>query len=58
MPAVSQSQQKFIAMCEHNPQHVQGKCPNMTQEQFHEFAATPTTGLPKRKTLKHTMMGK
>jgi hypothetical protein len=38
-----------MAMCEHNPQHAQSKCPNMTQQQFHDYASTPEKGLPKRK---------
>jgi hypothetical protein len=27
MPAVSRKQQKFMAMCKHNPGKVRGKCP-------------------------------
>ncbi len=60
MPAVSQAQQKFMAICEHDPQHAQGKCPNMTHQQLHDYAATPLSGLPKHATskpLKHSMMG-
>ena len=49
MPAVSKAQQKFMAICEHDPQHAQGKCPNMSQQQFHDYAATPLTGLPNKK---------
>jgi len=37
-----------MAMCEHDPQHAEGKCPNMTHQQFHDFAATPRKGLPER----------
>jgi hypothetical protein len=49
MPATSKAQRRFMAMCEHSPQHVQGHCPNMTQQQFHDYASTPEKGLPKRK---------
>ena len=48
MPAKSKAQQQFFAICEHDPQHARGKCPKMTQKQFHDFAATPTKGLPRR----------
>lgn len=48
MPAVSKAQQRFMAMCEHDPAHANGKCPQMTQEQFHEYASTPSKGLPAR----------
>lgn len=48
MPATSKAQQQFFAICEHNPQHARGKCPKMTKAKMHEFAATPTTGLPKK----------
>ena len=48
MPATSKAQQRFFAMCEHDPQHAQGKCPNMSQEKMHEYAATPLGGLPNR----------
>ena len=46
MPAKSKAQQQFMGICEHNPQHAQGQCPDMTHQQFHDFAATPTKGLP------------
>ena len=46
--AVSQAQQQFFAICEHNPKHARGKCPKMTKAQMHEFAATPTRKLPKK----------
>lgn len=48
MPAKSKAEQQFMAICEHNPKHARGKCPNMTKQQFHEFAATPTTNLPQK----------
>ena len=50
MPAVSRAQQAFMAMCQHSPKHAKGKCPNMTKAQMHDFAATPTKGLPFKKT--------
>lgn len=37
-----------MAICEHNPKHARGECPNMTRQQFHDFAATPTKNLPAR----------
>ena len=49
MPSTSKAQQHFMAMCEHDPQHAQGQCPSMTHQQFHDFAATSTKGLPERK---------
>ena len=48
MPAVSVKQREFMAICEHDPQHAKGKCPNMTQQQFHDYASTPEAGLPMR----------
>lgn len=29
MPAVSRKQQRYMAMCAHNPTHAKGKCPSM-----------------------------
>lgn len=49
MPATSKAQQRFMAMCEHNPSHARGKCPDMTVKQFHEYASTKTKNLPKRR---------
>jgi len=46
MPSKSKAQQEFMAICEHDPQHAQGKCPDMTHQQLHDFAATPRKGLP------------
>lgn len=57
MPAKSQAQQRFMAMCEHTPKHAKGKCPNMTKQQFHDFAATPRAGLPKKLTGQAKRMG-
>ena len=49
MPAVSVKQRRFFAICEHDPQHARGKCPNMSQEKFHEYTATPEKDLPLKK---------
>ncbi len=46
MPAESRAQRRFMAMCEHHPEHARGECPDMTEEQLHEFAATKEGGLP------------
>lgn len=50
MPAVSASQQKFMAMCEKHPEHVKGDCPD--KETASEFARTPRKGLPEHKSSK------
>lgn len=42
MPAVSRKQQRFMAMCEHNPGKARGKCPS--KKVAHEFAQMPKTG--------------
>jgi len=55
MPAVSKAQRRFMGMCEHNPQHAQGKCPDMTKAQLHDFAATKEKGLPQKKTRKKSL---
>lgn len=47
MPAVSRSQQRFMAMCKHSPKHAQGECPD--EKTAGEFARTPHKGLPERK---------
>lgn len=49
MPARSVAQRKFMAACQHDPQHVKGQCPDMTRGQFQDFASTPEKGLPERK---------
>jgi hypothetical protein len=46
MPAVSQNQQKFMAICQHNPGAAKGKCPSKAVAK--EYAATKRKGLPKR----------
>lgn len=50
MPAKSKKQQALMAIAEHNPSAIQGKNKGvleMSHEQLHDFAATPTKGLPK-----------
>ncbi len=49
MSSVSKAQRRFMGLCEHDPQHAKGKCPDMTQQQFHDFASTPEKGLPQKK---------
>jgi hypothetical protein len=46
MPPVSKSQQRFMGMCAHDPQHAQGKCPSLKVAR--EFASGSTKGLPQR----------
>lgn len=46
MPAPSKASQAFFAIAEHHPEKLRGKMPNMTKSQMHDFAATPTKGLP------------
>lgn len=47
MPSTSITQRRFMAICEHDPKHAQGKCPDMTQKQFHDFSSTKESGLPR-----------
>ena len=44
MPAKSKKQQRFMAMCAHNPEEARGKCP--PKEVAKEFAETKTKNLP------------
>jgi hypothetical protein len=44
MPAKSKAQQKFMAMCEHNPEKAKGKCPS--KDVAKEFAHTSGKKLP------------
>ena len=49
MPAVSKAQQEAMAIAEHNPGKLNKgnkSMLNMTGKQLHDFAATPTKGLP------------
>lgn len=61
MPAESKAQQRFMAGCEHNPKHMEGKCPS--KKVASEFSSTDTSGLPEHKKpahdkpLKKSMMG-
>lgn len=48
MPAKSKAQQQFMAIAEHDPDKLQGEKPDMSQEQLHDFAATPTKDLPQK----------
>lgn len=54
MPAESPKQQKFMAMCAHNPKHAKGKCPSHKVSE--EFSHKPAGGYGK-KSLKSTMVG-
>ncbi len=52
MPAVSQAQQKAMAIAEHEPEKLYARNRNllkMTNQQLHDFAATKRKGLPKKK---------
>jgi len=54
MPAVSRAQQIAMAIAEHNPSKLNANNKgmlNMSHQQLHDFASTPTKGLPKRKGL-------
>lgn len=46
MPAVSQSQGRFFAMCEHMD-HPASRCPKMSKAKMHDYSSTPRKGLPK-----------
>ena len=48
MPAKSKAQQEFMAIAEHDPSKLRGKAPKMSHQQLHDFAATPTKGLPQK----------
>lgn len=52
MPSTSKSQQQAMAIAEHNPKKLYKKnrgLLNMNHQQLHDFASTPTKGLPKKK---------
>ena len=52
MPAVSQAQQKAMAIAEHDPSKLKKRnrgLLGMSHQQLHDFAATPRSGLPERK---------
>ena len=48
MPARSRAQQRFFAMCMHQPRHARGKCPDMSRTKMKEFAETKHRGLPEK----------
>jgi hypothetical protein len=47
MPAVSEKQQRFMAMCAHNPKHAAGSCPSKAVA--HEFSHKPAKGYKRKK---------
>lgn len=47
MPAYTPKQQKFMAMCKHNPGKARGKCP--PKKVAEEFSHKPAGGYRKRK---------
>jgi hypothetical protein len=52
MPATSKAQQAVMAIADHDPSKLYKKNQgvlDMSHQQLHDFASTPTTGLPKRK---------
>lgn len=52
MPAVSQAQQKLMAIAEHNPSAIKGKNKGvlkMSHQQLHDFAHTKRSSLPRYK---------
>lgn len=52
MPAVSQAEQRAMAIAEHDPKKLYKRNRSllrMTHQQLHDFAATPRTELPKKK---------
>ena len=52
MPSVSKAEQQATAIAEHSPGKLYKRnrgLLKMTGQQLHDFAATPRTGLPKRK---------
>lgn len=57
MPSESKAERRFFGWAEHNPAQAkaEGKLPDMTKAQMHDFASTPEKGLPERK--KKPMLG-
>lgn len=47
MPAISSKQQKFMAMCSHNPGKAYGKCPS--HEVAEEYSHKPKAGYRRHK---------
>lgn len=53
MPAVSKAQQAAMSIAEHDPGKLRKKnrgLLQMSHQQLHDFAATPTANLPKKRT--------
>jgi hypothetical protein len=51
MPAKSKKQQQAMAIAEHEPNKLykrNKKLKKMSKERLHDFASTPTKGLPKK----------
>lgn len=48
MPAKSKAQQAYMAIAEHHPGKLRGPKPHLSLAQLHDFAATPSAGLPQR----------
>ena len=48
-PATSDRQQKFMAICSHNPKHAKGKCPSHKVSE--EFSHKPKGGYRKKRTV-------
>lgn len=48
MPARSKRQQRFMALCLKHRSHAMKDCPDMSDAQLREFAATPRKNLPER----------
>lgn len=51
MPAKSKAMQKLMAIAEHMPSKVQTKNKGvlkMSKQELHDYAATPTKGLPQK----------
>lgn len=57
MPATSVAQRRFMAICEHDPQHAKGKCPNMTKAELHDYASTKEKNLPQKKPSYYSQRG-
>ena len=52
MPSVSKAQRTVMAIAEHDPSKLYKRnrgLLGMSHEQLHDFAATPTKGLPEKK---------
>lgn len=56
MPSVSKAQRRFFGMLEHNPGMAKEKGINMTHQQMHDFASTPESNLPERKSSKNPIV--